>query len=150
MDDDTYCKSKPIEGPLGQLPLRTRSEPMRQHDVDIFGSCGKKSCPKNSAKECFKMLQIEYRFYLAFENSNCKEYITEKFYYNGLGNDVIPIVMGARPQDYKRLAPFNSFIILSMFDIKPSVYYKACVVSHINIFSFTCLTVFTISTRHPK
>ena len=85
-------------------------------DVDIYGSCGTKTCHKNSAKECFKMLQIEYRFYLAFENSNCKEYITEKFFFTGLGNDVIPIVMGARPEDYKRAAPLNSFIHVDDFE----------------------------------
>lgn len=37
----------------------------------------------------------EYRFYLAFENSNCKEYITEKFFVTALGHNILPIVMGA-------------------------------------------------------
>ena len=64
--------------------------------VDIFGECGTKKCPRNQQRRCFKMLNKEYKFYLAFENSNCIDYITEKFFINGLSHDVIPIVMGAR------------------------------------------------------
>ena len=50
--------------------------------VDIYGRCGK-SCPKNN-KKCFEQLNTDYRFYLAFENSNCKDYLTEKVFWNGL------------------------------------------------------------------
>ena len=35
--------------------------------------------------DCFNVLDTDYKFYLAFENSNCIDYITEKFYVNGLG-----------------------------------------------------------------
>ena len=49
--------------------------------VDIFGSCGDLKCYEN---ECFEMIKRDYKFYMAFENSNCREYITEKFFQNAL------------------------------------------------------------------
>jgi glycoprotein 3-alpha-L-fucosyltransferase len=85
-------------------------------EVDIYGSCGTKQCPRSKANDCFKMLERDYRFYLAFENSNCKDYITEKFFVNGLGHDLVPIVMGARPQDYERAAPYKSYIHVDDFE----------------------------------
>ena len=83
--------------------------------VDIFGACGDKQCPRNS-DNCYDKLNTEYKFYLAFENSNCVDYITEKFYVNGLKYNVLPIVMGARKQDYLRVAPHKSFIHVDDYD----------------------------------
>ncbi len=51
--------------------------------VDIYGSCGNLRCSRGNSA-CYQKLSRDYKFYLAFENSNCKDYITEKFYWNGL------------------------------------------------------------------
>lgn len=84
--------------------------------VHIYGSCGDLQCSRSEAKECYKKLSDDYKFYLAFENSNCIDYITEKFYWNALYNDVVPIAMGARPEDYQKVAPPHSFIHVDDFE----------------------------------
>ncbi|CAG0922772.1 unnamed protein product, partial [Notodromas monacha] len=84
--------------------------------VDIFGACGSLVCPRNNASTCSVMLRDTYKFYLAFENSNCKDYITEKFFNNALTNNVIPIVMGANKEDYLKAAPLNSFLHINDFE----------------------------------
>ncbi|XP_053384052.1 glycoprotein 3-alpha-L-fucosyltransferase A-like [Mercenaria mercenaria] len=82
--------------------------------VDIYGHCGSMQCPRKN-KKCFEMLNTDYKFYLSFENSNCRDYITEKFFVTGLQHDVIPIVMGGAPEDYTRAAPPHSFIHVDDF-----------------------------------
>lgn len=61
------------------------SELSKYIDVDIYGACGPLKCPRHNSKKCFDLLNTDYKFYLAFENSNCRDYITEKFFVNGLG-----------------------------------------------------------------
>ncbi|XP_029656706.1 glycoprotein 3-alpha-L-fucosyltransferase A-like [Octopus sinensis] len=78
--------------------------------VDIYGRCGTKVCKREDKYSCFEILKKEYKFYLAFENSNCRDYITEKFFINGLIYNAIPIVMGAHPDEYREVAPENSYI----------------------------------------
>jgi len=46
------------------------------------------------------MVENDYFFYLSFENSLCKDYITEKFF-NAMKRKVIPIVLGGSTPDNK-------------------------------------------------
>ncbi|XP_055696282.1 glycoprotein 3-alpha-L-fucosyltransferase A [Lutzomyia longipalpis] len=83
--------------------------------VDIYGACGTFKCSRSTSDLCFELLDNDYKFYLAFENSNCKDYITEKFFVNALYRNVLPIVMGARPEDYLGSAPYKSYIHVDDF-----------------------------------
>lgn len=83
--------------------------------MDIYGACGNFKCSRSTADKCFDILDHDYKFYLAFENSNCKDYITEKFFVNALNRNILPIVMGARPEDYEVSAPHRSYIHVDEF-----------------------------------
>lgn len=54
-------------------------------------------------------------FYLAFENSNCDEYITEKVWWKSLSKFTIPIVMGGSKKSYDRILPLDSYITTEGF-----------------------------------
>lgn len=66
--------------------------------VDLYGRCSGVACPFEG-EECRKWLASSYKFYFAFENSVCNDYITEKLFAT-LRYDVIPIVLGGG--DYTR------------------------------------------------
>uniref|UniRef100_T1JFI9 Fucosyltransferase n=1 Tax=Strigamia maritima TaxID=126957 RepID=T1JFI9_STRMM len=89
--------------------------------VDIYGMCGHKECQRNEMAKCMKMLDKDYKFYLAFENSYCEDYITEKLYDIGLKRNIVPIVLGARKEDYIRSAPPQSFISVEDFNSSKSL-----------------------------
>ncbi|XP_041453393.1 alpha-(1,3)-fucosyltransferase 7-like [Lytechinus variegatus] len=78
--------------------------------VDTFGHCGSRPC-----KDIATCGLQKYRFYLALENSECQDYITEKFWYNSLTLGLVPIVFGAPKENYLREAPPNSFIFIPDF-----------------------------------
>ncbi|XP_063696920.1 glycoprotein 3-alpha-L-fucosyltransferase A-like [Culicoides brevitarsis] len=98
--------------------LEIALEMQKYIQVDIYGPCtdSKLSCSRSRENECFEMLEKEYKFYLAFENSNCRDYMTEKVYKNALKHKVLPIVMGARPEDYRKYMPEHSFIHVDDFE----------------------------------
>ena len=78
-------------------------------DIDIFGKCGSSKCSKT---ECNEMYNTTYKFYLAFENSMCPDYVTEKLF-KVLDYNIIPVVLnGANMADF---LPPKSYIDANSF-----------------------------------
>jgi alpha-1,3-fucosyltransferase len=84
--------------------------------VDIYGKCGLLKCAKTKTDECGKMIDSTYKFYLAFENSLCADYVTEKFF-DKMNKYVIPIVYNGA--EMSKFVPPKSYIDIESF---PSVY----------------------------
>ncbi|CAM1313690.1 FUT4 (predicted) [Pycnogonum litorale] len=106
--------------------------------VDIMGKCSKaksicnEDLSKISRSRCYERISRDYKFVIAFENSICKDYVTEKSF-DVLRFDIVPIVMGGA--DYRMFLPPNSYInvadhespeslalYLSMLDKNDSLY----------------------------
>jgi hypothetical protein len=73
--------------------------------VEVHGACGV-PCPANVG-DCREWVGRKYKFFFAFENSNCKDYITEKFFLM-LKYDIIPVVIGGG--NYSRFVPKSGYI----------------------------------------
>ena len=77
-------------------------ELQRYIPVKIYGKCGV-LCPthfkNNRTGNCRDIIAAEFKFFFAFENSICKDYITEKFF-ETLRFNVIPVVLGGGAYDY--------------------------------------------------
>lgn len=61
--------------------------------VDSFGPCGNADCPRGT-DECYAVLESDYYFYLSFENSLGKDYVSEKVL-TALDHFAVPIVYGS-------------------------------------------------------
>lgn len=64
--------------------------------VDVFGSCQRYFNHSGGCKRwtsSCNSISERYKFYLAFENYNCKDYITEKYWNNALARNIVPIVV---------------------------------------------------------
>lgn len=88
-----------------------RLEDSLREKLDIFGHClngDTKSCPGHFTSDC-KAIN-DYKFYLSFENSNCREYLTEKVFWNAYEKNSVPVIMGAPRDDCVRYLPPKSYI----------------------------------------
>lgn len=61
--------------------------------VDVYGDCGTLRCPRNNMEHCLNILERDYYFYFAFENSFSSDYVTEKVLH-ALQHNTVPIVYG--------------------------------------------------------
>lgn len=76
----TNCKSRNArQAILKQLSKRI--------SIHYFGPCNFGGVEQKCARgvpECFLRVAKSYKFIIAIENSNCKSYITEKFFFNAM------------------------------------------------------------------
>ncbi|KAJ2941171.1 hypothetical protein O0L34_g10405 [Tuta absoluta] len=77
------------------------------YEVDIFGACGSLVCPKSRMEDCLELLQDQYHFYFAFENSKSTDYVTETLLH-AVNYYTMPVVYGGA--DYSRFLPPGSYI----------------------------------------
>ncbi|XP_025112260.1 alpha-(1,3)-fucosyltransferase fut-1-like [Pomacea canaliculata] len=75
--------------------------------IDIFGENSEHKCPRDQDDACFQTFSRDYKFYMAFENSLCKDYISEKFF-RYLNLDAVLVARGSN--EYKFHAPPGIFI----------------------------------------
>lgn len=61
-------------------------------DIDIYGHCGELKCTQGN-ENCHVVVETDYYFYLAFENSLCEDYVTEKVL-TATKHFAVPIVYG--------------------------------------------------------
>ena len=94
---------------------------MKQVDISLFGKCATRfesnntwNCPHNMGDGCLEDYQ-RHKFYLAFENSLCVDYITEKYWRNSLERGLVPIVLGGARYSPEQVIP-GSYINAADFD----------------------------------
>ena len=80
--------------------------------IDIIGSCGINACPRNQRTCREHLLNNIHRYYFAAENSNCRDYITEKAFLTSLYS-IIPVVRGGA--NYSLYFPKDSVIDVRNF-----------------------------------
>ena len=84
-------------------------------DVDVFGSCVGRRLP-GIWTELHKHLS-SYKFYLLFENAyHCRDYVTEKVWYNAFKAGLVPVIWGPSREDLEAVLPFGSFILAEEFE----------------------------------
>lgn len=76
--------------------------------ITNYGKCSGINCDDICAEKAFE----EHYFYLAFENSVCDHYITEKFW--NLKKLIVPIVLSRK--SIENVAPSNTYIAIDDFN----------------------------------
>lgn len=107
-----------IVSDCGRMRDRVVVELQKILPVHVAGHCSSRYSHKLDClndDECNKKIK-EFKFYLAFENSMCDDYVTEKYWYRALKNDAVPIVLGGGPYDDSKVAIPGSYIDVLDFE----------------------------------
>ncbi|XP_068172978.1 alpha-(1,3)-fucosyltransferase 4-like [Antennarius striatus] len=81
--------------------------------VDVFGLAGR-PVPEDRGADSVVRLLRRYQFYLALENSQHTDYITEKLW-NAVLAGAVPVVLGPSRKNYERFLPPEAFIHVDDF-----------------------------------
>ena len=85
----------------------------------FLGYCGSDSHQKGHHAKMTNDTKIDlnFKFFLAFENSRCDDYITEKLWLKSFAKNVVPVVAGPSRSNYENLfnLPKKSFIHVDDF-----------------------------------
>lgn len=85
---------------------------LKEHiPIEVYGKWNKKHL---SNKKLLPTI-ANCLFYLAFENSQAKDYISEKLWRNAFQAGAVPVVLGPSKATYETLAPPHSFIHVEDF-----------------------------------
>ena len=89
----------------------------------FFPNVKKIKCSDANFTECFSNLINSYKFYIAFENSLCDDYITEKywkFYTNTMmfKINILPVVRGAKRNQYELVTNMSSLVFADDFGVQ--------------------------------
>ena len=109
-----YLAAWPVSNCDVKLRLEYALELEKYIPLTVYGSCGRffKSrgeCPRRN-KNCHDRLGL-YKFYFAFENEFCHDWMTEK-YWRAIKVDSVPVVMG---ENFEGLAIPGSYIDVNNF-----------------------------------
>lgn len=102
---------------------KTIQEMQKYLDMDMYGLCYDKPCgnPTDQWDKSCDVIMKQYKFYLAFENNDCRDYVTEKYWF-ALGRDQIPIV-NWRSMNPNVAIPGSYINIYDFKDIKTLAHY---------------------------
>ena len=84
---------------------------MEHINVNLMGKC-------NNNRMSAKHIQLQIRrskFYFAFENSLCLDYVTEKTYKNSYENEAVPVILSGANLSNPQIVPPGSYIDATKF-----------------------------------
>lgn len=113
-----------VHGKCNEMLKKIGSKHMKFNDA---------KCNRNG--KCEDESLLFNKFYLSFENHNCSDYITEKFW-RSLSKNLIPIVAVPNKEYYEKVAPPHSFIHMSDFnyDFKKLAHHLTIISTNLDLY----------------